>query len=507
LIILDGWGHRTDPEANAIEAAKKPYWNELWEKSTHTLLTASGRDVGLPIGQMGNSEVGHLNLGAGRIVHQDLTKIDLEIENSSFFSNPALAQAIQSSVTANKALHLFGLLSPGGVHSHENHLHALLELAAQHNATQVYLHAFLDGRDTPPRSAHASLVKLIAQCNTLKCGQIISVVGRYYAMDRDKRWDRVQKAYDLVCNSEADFQADNPLQALDLAYARGENDEFVKPTAIRSELQTAIKINDGDTVIFMNFRADRARELTQAFIAPDFSGFVRKRHPKLAEFVSLSEYDALLNTTVAYPTHQLTNILGECISNHGLNQLRIAETEKYAHVTFFFNGGIETPFAGEDRILIPSPKVSTYDLQPEMSARQLTDELIKQIHGQHYDVIICNFANPDMLGHTGNFLATVKAIEIISECLEKIISALKEVKGEALITADHGNAELMFDNATGQPHTAHTLELVPFIYVGREANVTHTNGLLSDVAPTMLHLLGIEQPVEMTGKNLLEIRD
>lgn len=505
LIILDGWGYRTDTNANAIAAAHKPYWDQLWAKYPHTFISGSGRCVGLPEGQMGNSEVGHLNMGAGRVVHQDLTRIDLAIADKTFFSNTVLINAIQKAIKANKAIHILGLISPGGVHSHEQQIQALVQLAAKQHTEKVYIHAFLDGRDTPPRSAALSLESLENWCEEMQCGQIASIIGRYYAMDRDQRWERIQKAYELLTEGKADFHASDPLTGLERAYERNENDEFVAPTAIYNSHTDAIKIADGDVVIFMNFRADRAREITRAFIDPDFTGFTRKVVPKLAEFVSLTEYDAMLKTTIAFPPVRLNNILSAYLSQHQLRQLRIAETEKYAHVTFFFNGGEEEPFPYEDRVLIPSPKVATYDLKPEMSAFEVTDRLIAEIKSQKYDVIICNFANPDMVGHTGNFAAAVKAIETIDNCLSQIIPALQQIGGEALITADHGNAEKMFDEQTGQAHTAHTHELVPFIYVGREAKITKPTGRLSDIAPTMLSLLGLSIPKEMTGQSLLEL--
>ncbi len=505
LIILDGWGYREETAANAIAAANKPHWDYLWGHYPHTLISGSGRCVGLPDGQMGNSEVGHLNMGAGRVVHQDFTRIDLAIENGEFFTNPTFVTAIDQAKKTNKAIHIFGLLSPGGVHSHENQIHALLDLAAQKQAPPVYIHAFLDGRDTPPRSALASLKKLEQHCQATGCGQIASLIGRYYAMDRDKRWDRIEKAYDLLASGIAEYHAEDAIAGLQLAYERGENDEFVKATSIHAANATPTAIADGDTVIFMNFRADRAREITHAFIDQHFDGFTRKQWPQLNSFITLTEYDANFNVCVAFQPERLDNILGQYLSKLGLKQLRMAETEKYAHVTFFFNGGVEKAYPGEDRILIPSPQVATYDLQPEMSAYELTDKLVAEIHRKKYDVIICNFANPDMVGHTGNLAATVKAIETIDACLAKITHALLDAGGEALITADHGNAEKMFDDHTGQPHTAHTTERVPLIYVGRPAQPIKTNGILSDIAPTMLRLMGIAQPPEMTGMPLFEL--
>jgi 2,3-bisphosphoglycerate-independent phosphoglycerate mutase len=505
LIILDGWGYREETESNAIAAAHKPHWDYLWKHYAHTLISGSGRCVGLPEGQMGNSEVGHLNMGAGRVVHQDFTRIELAIENGEFATNPTLVSAIADAKKLNKAIHIMGLLSPGGVHSHENQIHALIELAAKQKVSNVYIHAFLDGRDTPPRSALASLENLTRHTETVSCGRIASLIGRYYAMDRDHRWERVQQAYDLLTLGKADYHAEDAMTGLHLAYERGENDEFVKATSIHTDKAQPATIADGDTVIFMNFRADRAREITHTFIDKNFQGFSRQACPDLSAFVTLTEYDPAFDVSVAFAPDRLTHTLGEYLSELGLRQLRIAETEKYAHVTFFFNGGVEAANIGEDRVLIPSPKVATYDLQPEMSAFELTERLVAEIRNNQYDVIICNFANPDMVGHTGNFAATVKAIEVIDTCLAKITQALLEAGGEALITADHGNAELMFDNKTGQPHTAHTQELVPLIYVGRSAHPVKTNGILSDIAPTMLHLMGIAQPKEMTGTPLFEL--
>lgn len=503
LIILDGWGHREDKNANAIALAHTPNWKYLWSQCPHTLISGCGRCVGLPDGQMGNSEVGHLNMGAGRIVHQDLTRIDLAIENGDFFTNPVLLEGINKAVRHNKAVHIIGLLSPGGVHSHEKHFHALIKLAAKKGAN-TYIHAFLDGRDTPPRSAEGSLKNLMQICRELKNGKILSIIGRYYAMDRDKRWERIEKAYELLANDKADYTAPDALRALEMAYDRSETDEFVKPTRIQEDDTQPIRMEEGDIVIFMNFRADRARELTRAFIDSDFNGFKRSRQPALGDFISLTEYDSHCKTSVAFQPEKLDNILGDYLSKQGLTQLRLAETEKYAHVTFFFNGGIEEAFPGEERILIPSPKVATYDLKPEMSAHEVTDQLVSAIISRKYDVIICNFANPDMIGHTGNLPATIEAIEVIDRCLGRIITALQEVQGEAIFTADHGNAEIMFDETNDQPHTAHTHELVPFIYYGKPAVITKEHGKLSDIAPTMLYLLGLSQPNEMTGSTLLE---
>ncbi len=505
LIILDGFGYREASNANAIAAAIKPTWDYLCKHYAYSLISGSGSCVGLPDGQMGNSEVGHLNMGAGRIVYQDLTRIDVAIENNDFFQNRILLNAFSEAKQNGKNIHLMGLLSPGGVHSHERHLHAMVELAAQQQVPALYIHAFLDGRDTPPKSAMSSLQALDTKCQQLSCGSIASIIGRYYAMDRDKRWDRVQKAYELIVSGKAEYHASSAEEGLALAYARGETDEFVHATRIHPENAAPVTIQNGDIVIFMNFRADRAREITQAMVVPDFTGFQRSYWPKLGSFICLSEYDSQFKLPVAFPSITLPNIFADCISRAGFTQLRIAETEKYAHVTFFFNGGVEHPFPGENRILIPSPHVATYDLQPAMSAFELTERLVAEIKSRQYDVIICNFANPDMVGHTGNFSATVKAIETIDVCLKKIIDALKEVGGEAIITADHGNAEQMFDSSTNQPHTAHTSDPVPFIYVGRKAKIIKKDGKLSDIAPTMLYLLDLKKPSEMTGESLIEL--
>ncbi len=504
LVILDGWGYRENTDANAIASAHKPNWDKLWATCPHTLLSGSGKCVGLPDGQMGNSEVGHLNMGAGRIVHQDLTRIDSAIEDGTFFTNPALKNALALAKKTNKAVHLLGLLSPGGVHSHENHLHAMIEMAARENIASLYIHPFLDGRDTPPQSALPSLLALDNQCKRFACGTIASLVGRYYAMDRDKRWDRIQKAYDLLITGTSDRTATTAEEGLMLAYQAGETDEFVKPVSIHAPDKAPVTINDGDIIIFMNFRADRAREITQAIIEPSFNEFQRQKQITPGQFVCLSEYDARFQTPTAFPPEPLNHIFAECISEKGLKQLRIAETEKYAHVTFFFNGGVEKPYPNEDRILIPSPRVATYDLQPEMSAPELTTRLVEEIKNGQYSVIICNFANPDMVGHTGNMQATIQAVEVIDKCLGKIVAALQEVDGELIITADHGNAEYMFDSTTQQAHTAHTSDPVPFIYMGRNAKIIKENGKLSDIAPTMLYLLNLPKPEEMTGTSLVK---
>ncbi|MDW7547324.1 2,3-bisphosphoglycerate-independent phosphoglycerate mutase [Pseudoalteromonas peptidolytica] len=504
LMILDGWGYREESESNAILAANTPVLDELWRSAPHTLISGSGLDVGLPDGQMGNSEVGHVNLGAGRVVYQDFTRITKAIDDGEFEHNPALVENIDKAVAQDKAVHLMGLLSPGGVHSHEDHIVAAIKLAAERGAT-VYLHAFLDGRDTPPRSAQASIEKIEALMQSLNCGRLASIVGRYYAMDRDNRWDRVELAYNLMVGGEAEFTYQNGVEALQAAYARDENDEFVKASIIAAEGESAATINDGDTVIFMNFRADRARQMTRAFVDADFNGFEKRKAPNLSAFVMMTEYAADIKAPIAFAPEALVNVLGEWLAKHNKTQLRISETEKYAHVTFFFSGGREDLFEGEKRELIPSPQVATYDLQPEMNSEMLTDKLVAAIHSGEFDVIICNYPNGDMVGHSGVFEAAVKACEAVDKCIGRVVAALKESGGEALITADHGNAEQMLNPKTGQAHTAHTSEPVPFIYVGRDAE-PQAGKALSDVAPTMLHLLGMEQPSEMTGTPIMRLK-
>lgn len=501
LVILDGYGYREEQQDNAILNAKTPVMDALWAKRPHTLIDASGLEVGLPDRQMGNSEVGHVNLGAGRIVYQDLTRLDVEIKERTFFANPVLTNAVDQAKNAGKAVHIMGLLSAGGVHSHEDHIMAMVELAAERGAEKIYLHAFLDGRDTPPRSAEASLKKFEDKFAALGKGRVASIVGRYYAMDRDNRWDRVEKAYDLMTLAQSEFQADTAVAGLQAAYARDENDEFVKATVIRAEGQADAAMEDGDTLIFMNFRADRAREITRAFVNADFDGFARKKVVNL-NFVMLTEYAADIKTAVAYPPASLANTFGEWMAKNDKTQLRISETEKYAHVTFFFNGGVEEPFAGEERILINSPKVATYDLQPEMSSAELTEKLVAAIENGKYDTIICNYPNGDMVGHTGVMEAAIKAVEALDNCIEQVTKAVESVGGQLLITADHGNAEQMRDPATGQAHTAHTNLPVPLIYVGEKNVKVVEGGKLSDIAPTMLSLMGMEIPQEMTGKPL-----
>ncbi len=499
LLILDGWGHREDSRDNAIAQADAPNWRRLLADCPHTLVHTEGRHVGLPDGQMGNSEVGHMNIGAGRIVYQDLTRIDAAIEDGSFFDNAELVAACEAAKTHDGTLHVFGLLSPGGVHSHETHIFAMLDLARRRDVPRVAVHAFLDGRDTPPRSAESSLRALAAHCAQVGNARIATVCGRYYAMDRDRRWERVEAAYRALVDAQAPFTAPDALAALEAAYARGENDEFVKPTV----LDGAAPMRDGDAVVYMNFRADRARQLSAAFVSPAFDGF-QARRPQLPRYVCLTEYDATLPAAVAYPPEDLRNTLGDVLAAHGLTQLRIAETEKYAHVTFFLSGGREAQLAGEQRILIPSPKVATYDLQPEMSCPELTSRLVEAIRAQRFDAIVCNIANPDMVGHTGDLAAAIEAVEAVDQALGEIRAALEAVGGEMLVSADHGNLEMMRDPATGQPHTAHTVGPVPLLYLGRKAQL-RAGGALRDLAPSVLHLLGLPKPAEMTGHSLVEL--
>lgn len=504
LLILDGWGYSEDTAHNAILAAHTPNWDRLWRKCPHTLIRTSGSAVGLPAGQMGNSEVGHLNLGAGRVVYQEFTRVSRSIRTGSFFTNNTLTGAVDEAIARGSALHVLGLLSPGGVHSHEDHIHAMLELAVKRGCTKVYLHAFLDGRDTPPQSALESIDKAEALFAELGQGRFASLIGRYFPMDRDHRWPRVQAAYELITQAKAAFTASSARAGIEAAYSRGETDEFIQATAIVNEGGTPLHIQDGDVVIFMNYRSDRARQITRPFIEDSFDGFVREQQPKLARFVSLTEYNKDFDIPAAYPPERLKNVFGEYIANLGLRQLRLAETEKYAHVTFFFNGGRESPFEGEDRILVNSPQVNTYDEQPEMSAPEVTDHLIDALNTGRHQVIICNLANPDMVGHTGNAEATRKAIEAIDVCLGKLLKALHRNGGELLITADHGNAEQMLDPTSGQSHTAHTSNPVPLIYVGERKLQLADNGALCDIAPTMLELMRLQKPSEMSGQSLIK---
>ena len=504
LLVLDGFGHTEHAKANAIAAAKAPVWKQMWQRRPHRLIATSGLEVGLPSGQMGNSEVGHMNLGAGRVVYQELTRINQDVEEGSFADNPVLGEAMDLAIARDRPMHILGLLSPGGVHSHETQIRALVENAAKRGVRRVYVHAFLDGRDTPPRSAKASIEAMDALLAQLGCGRIVSLVGRYYAMDRDQRWDRLERAYNLLTRGEAPFHAESALAGLEAAYARDESDEFVQPTAIHGADDLPIRIDEGDVVVFMNFRADRARQLSHAFVDREFEPFKRRTHPELGRFIMLTRYAEDIDAPCAYPPTSLDNTLGEFLAHLGRTQLRIAETEKYAHVTFFFNGGREEPFEGEDRILVPSPKVATYDLKPEMSAPEVTDKLCEAIRSGRYDLIVCNYANGDMVGHTGDFDAAVKAVEVLDDCLGRIEEALRQSSGQCLLTADHGNVEKMRDEATGQAHTAHTSGPVPLVYIGpQQVQFDDQPGALADIAPTLLDLMGIEQPREMTGRSLL----
>ncbi|MFV0450240.1 MAG: 2,3-bisphosphoglycerate-independent phosphoglycerate mutase [Vibrio sp.] len=498
LVILDGWGYREDSSNNAISNANTPVMDALMANNPNTLISASGMDVGLPDGQMGNSEVGHTNIGAGRIVYQDLTRITKSISDGEFQTNPVLVAAIDKAVAAGKAVHLMGLMSPGGVHSHEDHIYAAIELAAARGAEKIYLHCFLDGRDTPPRSAEGTLQRFDALFAKLGKGRIASLVGRYYAMDRDNNWERVEKAYDVLTAAQGEFTFASALAGLEAAYAREENDEFVKATEIRAQGQESAAMQDGDAVLFMNYRADRARQITRTFVT-DFAGFERKVFPAL-NFVMLTQYAADIPLPAAFPPASLENTYGEWLSKAGKTQLRISETEKYAHVTFFFNGGVENEFAGEERQLVASPKVATYDLQPEMSSAELTDKLVAAIKSGKYDAIICNYPNGDMVGHTGVYEAAVKACEAVDECIGRVVEAIKEVDGQLLITADHGNAEMMVNPETGGVHTAHTNLPVPLVYVGNKEIEFIEGGKLSDLAPTMLALTGTEIPADMSGQ-------
>ena len=496
LIIMDGFGLGPKYPGNAVENTPKPHLENIFKECPGCRLSASGLDVGLPEGQMGNSEVGHTNIGAGRVVFQDLPHISRDIDSGEFFKNPAYLEAMEHCREWGTALHLMGLLSDGGVHSHITHLFALVKMAKEQGLEKVYVHCFLDGRDVPPSSGKSYVEQLQAKLDELGTGRIATVMGRYYAMDRDKRWDRVQRAYDAIALGEGIFEED-PAAAVQKSYDSGVTDEFMEPVVCAKGAQ----VRDNDSIIFYNFRPDRAREITRCFVDEDFQDVERKKGFVPVDFVCTTEYDATMpNVTVAYPRQKLENIFGEYISKLGLTQLRIAETEKYAHVTFFFNGGVETVFPGEDRVLIASPKVATYDLQPEMSAYQVTEEAVKRIESGAYDVIILNFANCDMVGHTGVYEAACRAVTAVDECVGRVVEATSRMGGVSLITADHGNAERMADE-DGEPFTAHTTNLVPFYIVG--ASVRLRDGRLADIAPTMLDLMGLEKPKEMDGKTLI----
>lgn len=499
LVILDGFGYREASENNAIFHAKTPTFDRLWREGESTLVSGSGLDVGLPQGQMGNSEVGHMSLGSGRVIYQSITRIDKAINDGDFDKNKAYCDAIDEAIAAGGAVHLFGLLSDGGVHSHENHIFAAARLAQARGAKAIYLHAFLDGRDTPPRSAQTSLERAEAELGALEVARIATVQGRYFAMDRDKRWDRIESATKLLVEGEAAFSFDSALEALSAAYDRKENDEFVAP----SRIGAAVPIADGDAVLFMNFRADRARQLTQALTDPSFGEF-SCRQPTTS-FIATTEYYEGLNARVAFSPDVVRDTLGEVIANNRMKQVRIAETEKYAHVTFFFSGGREALFDGEDRILIPSPDVATYDLQPEMSAVDVTNAVISSIENKSHALVIVNFANGDMVGHTGNFDAAVKAVETLDSCIAKLEKAILAAGGQALITADHGNCEQMHDHDTEQPHTQHTTEPVPLFYIGgQQRRFREAPGILADIAPTVLDIMNLPKPLAMTGESLLE---
>ena len=502
LMILDGFGVNENSEGNAVKLAKIPNINEIMKQYPNTIIHTSGLDVGLPEGQMGNSEVGHTNIGAGRIVYQELTRITKSIEDGDFFSNSELVAAIENCKKNNSKLHILGLLSDGGVHSHMRHLFAILELAKRKDFEDVYVHCFLDGRDTPPASADGYIAELEEKMKEKGVGKIATISGRFYAMDRDKRWERVKEAYDALVNGEGHRFA-SATAAIENSYQKEIFDEFVKPSIICKNDEPVATIGENDSVIFFNFRPDRAREITRTIVDPDFDGFERKYFKTY--FVTFTNYDETLlpYVHIAFKKEEIKNTLGEYISKLGLTQLRIAETEKYAHVTFFFNGGEEKQYEGEDRILIPSPKVETYDMKPEMSAGEVTDKVVDAINSKKYDVIILNYANPDMVGHTGSLEATIKALEFLDGCVKRVVDAIENNDGTLLITADHGNAEQMIDYKTGELHTAHTTNPVPLVLIGRE-DVKLKEGRLADLAPTMLDLMNLEKPAEMTGESLIE---
>ena len=502
LMILDGFGDNKNKDGNAIKLAKTPNIDKLMKKYPNTDIFTSGLHVGLPEGQMGNSEVGHTNIGAGRIVYQELTRITKSIEDGDFFSNPEFIAAIENCKKHNSKLHILGLVSDGGVHSHNRHLYGLLEMAKRRDFEDVYVHCFLDGRDTPPASAETYIAELQEKMKEKGVGKIASLSGRFYAMDRDKRWQRVQKCYDALVNGEGE-KAGDPIKAIEDSYQKEVFDEFVVPTVMCNGNEPVAKIEENDSVIFFNFRPDRAREITRALVDPEFDGFKTKKMNLY--YVCFTSYDETMpNVHIAFKKEPLKNTFGEVISEAGLTQLRIAETEKYAHVTFFFNGGEEKQYPGEDRILVPSPKVETYDMKPEMSAYEVTDKVCEALENDKYDVVILNFANTDMVGHTGSLQAAIKAVEAVDECVGKIVKIIEEKQGNLLITADHGNAEQMIDYKTGEPHTAHTTNPVPIILVtANKEYKLKENGKLADLAPTMLDLMGIKQPEEMTGESLL----
>ncbi len=504
LLVLDGWGVNKNIKGNAIAEAKAPIYKNLIAEYPHTELLAAGEAVGLPDGQMGNSEVGHLNLGAGRIVYQDSTRISKAIRDNDFFQNPVLLSAMLTVKEKQTSLHLMGLLSDGGVHSRMDHILAMLDMAKAQGVTKVFFHAFLDGRDTPPSSAIQYVKHMEEHFSKIGIGKIATVSGRYYAMDRDKRWERIQKAYDAIITGEG-IRKFSAVEAIQQSYEHDRTDEFMLPAVLidKKTGKQVATVRNSDVVIFCNFRSDRAREITRAMTDPEFKGFKRPLIPKLSMFVCLTTYDATFDLPVAFRPIRLTHILGEVLSNRGVQQLRIAETEKYAHVTFFFNGGEEPPFPLEDRVLVPSPRdVATYDQKPEMSAREITNKLVERITSNRYGFILVNYANPDMVGHTGILSAAVKAVEVIDECLGRVLRAAEQAEAHVLITADHGNIEMMSDQTTGQPHTAHTTDPVPFVVSTKKLKL-RKSGILADVAPTVLDLMGISIPTEMTGKSLI----
>lgn len=501
LMILDGFGLNENEKGNAIKLANTPNIDKLMKTWPTTQIHTSGLSVGLPEGQMGNSEVGHTNIGAGRIVYQDLTRITKSIEDGDFFSIKEFVQAIENCKKYHSKLHIMGLLSNGGVHSHIRHLYALLELAKRKDFEDVYVHCFLDGRDTPPASGEGYLLKLEEKMKEKGVGKIASISGRFYSMDRDKRWERVQKSYEALVYGEGE-KATSAISAIESSYQKEVFDEFVEPTVICNNEEPIATIENHDSVIFFNFRPDRARELTRSLVDPEFDGFETK--PLDLDYVCFTQYDETIpNVEIAFKPESLKNTFGEYVSKQGLTQLRIAETEKYAHVTFFFNGGEEKQYKGEDRILIPSPKVQTYDLKPEMSAYEVTKKVVEAVQSDKYDTIILNYANPDMVGHTGNLEATIKAIEAIDECVQKVVDAVEEKNGMIIMTADHGNAEQMIDYKTGEPHTAHTTNPVPLVLIGAEG-IKLKEGKLADLAPTMLELMELPKPEEMTGESLID---
>ena len=500
LMILDGFGINEKEEGNAVKMANIPNLTKIFKQYPNTIIHTSGLDVGLPEGQMGNSEVGHTNIGSGRIVYQELTRITKSIEDGDFFSIPEFVDAINNCKKNNTKLHIMGLLSDGGVHSHQRHLYALLELAKRKDFEDVYIHCFLDGRDTPPASAENYLVELENKIKEKGVGRIATIMGRFYAMDRDKRWERIEKAYDAMVKGEGEKYT-SVSAAIEDSYQKEIFDEFVLPTVICNNDAPIAKISENDSVIFFNFRPDRAREITRAIVDENFDGFEREYFK--TNFVTFTNYDDTIeNVSIAFKKDEIKNTFGEYISKKGLTQLRIAETEKYAHVTFFFNGGEEKQYPGEDRILVPSPKVETYDMKPEMSALEVNDKVVDAINSRKYDSIILNYANPDMVGHTGNIEATIKALEVLDGCVQRVVDAIENNDDMLLITADHGNAEQMIDYKTGELHTAHTTNPVPLALIGKEAKLKE--GRLADLAPTMLDLMGLEKPQEMTGESLIE---